>query len=223
MDIVIPLGSDSKWKNNELRYCLRGLEMYCKDMGNVVIVGEKPDWTTNVTHIPAKDLLTPTYNIWTKTLAAAQSHEVSDNFLFCNDDYFWLSDFTAKDYPYYYSDVTGNSPYKKILRRTMDVCQKSGLTSLNYDVHKPMIINKEQFIKAFEFFEWHLTIDQGLVIKSCYANLTGVDGEWCQDVKLYQGNVIPTEGMFSISDCIIDQSFKYFCSQRWPNPSKYEL
>ena len=223
MNIVIPLGTGTKWQNNELRYCLRGIEMYCKDADNIVIVGEKPEWITNILHIPAKDAHSPTLSIWNKVLLAAKCHEVSEDFFFCNDDYFWLSEFTFKDYPYYYTDVTGNSPYKKILRRTMDVCRKSGLTALNYDVHKPMIINKALFQETYEFFSWHLPIDQGLVMKSCYCNLQGVTGEWMQDKKLFRGNNIPEAGMFSISDDFIDQSFKYYCSQRWPEKSKYEI
>lgn len=223
MDIVIPLGSDSKWKNNELRYCLRGLEMYCQDLGQIVIVGEKPDWITNILHIPVKDTHTTTYNIWHKTLAAAKHPDVSDNFLLCNDDYFFLQAFISNTQPFYYTDVTGNTPYKKIVRHTLDICVKSGLSALNYDVHKPMIVNKAKFIEAYDYFEWHLAIHEGLVMKSCYANLAGVTGTWCSDIKLTHGCDIPDCDMFSISDDFIDGRFKQFCKERWPEKSKYEI
>jgi len=87
MNILIPLGDGSKWKNNELRYCLRGLEMYCRDLGQVIISGEKPDWIQNIIHVPCKDEHSPTLSIWNKTLAGSKE---TDEFLFCNDDYFFF-------------------------------------------------------------------------------------------------------------------------------------
>lgn len=220
MDACIPLGIDSRWKNNELCYCLRGLEMY-SDISDVWVIGDCPDWYIG-NHIPAKDAHIPTLSIWNKTFIAAQNIDVSDDFLFLNDDYFFLQPFKAAATPFQYTDVTGNTPYKKIVRHTLDICAKSGLTALNYDVHRPMIFNKAKFIEAYQFFEWHLPIDQGLVMKSCYANLAGVTGTKCNDLKLTQGCDVPDVDMFSISDDIIDPTFKYWCSQRWPEKSRWE-
>lgn len=220
-DCVITLGSDSKWKNNELRYCLRGLEMY-SDIDRVWLVGECPDWYIG-DHIEAKDTHTTTYNIWHKVLAASKHPEVSDNFLFINDDYFFLQPFKSALCPFEYTDVTGNTPYKKIVRHTLDICEKSGLTALNYDVHRPMIINKAKFIETYNFFEWHLAIHEGLVMKSCYANFAEVEGVFCTDIKLTHGCDIPNMDMFSISDEYITPAFKQYCSERWPEKSKWEI
>lgn len=49
----LPLGSGSKWGNNELRYMLRSLEKYWQDDFEVIIYGDpdcKPDWLQNVTY-----------------------------------------------------------------------------------------------------------------------------------------------------------------------------
>lgn len=191
------------------------------DVTDVWLVGEYPEWYTG-NHIVCKDTHTTTYNIWHKVLAAAQCPDISDDFLFINDDYFFLKPFKCADVPYEYTDVTGNTPYKKLLRHTLDICAKSGLPALNYDVHRPMIINKAQFIKAYDFFFWHLAIHEGLVMKSCYANLAGVEGQWCRDIKLTSGCDIPDVDMFSIADDFITPSFKQYCGERWVEKSRWE-
>ena len=219
MDIIIPLGIGSRWKNNELRYCLRSLEKNCIDLGNVIIVGEKPDWIQNVIHVPCKDAHIPTLSIWNKTLAGSYQ---TKEFLFCNDDYFFLKPFKAADYKNYYTDVTGNSPYKRILKRTVKLCEQSGLTSYNFDVHKPMVFNSALFQETYEYFKWHLGIDQGLVMKTCYGNLNEVKPEWIQDVKLFRGSQVPDVDMFSISDEFIDRWFKHYCETTWSEKSKFE-
>jgi hypothetical protein len=219
MDLLIPLGTGSKWKDNELRYCLRGLEMYCQDLDRVIISGEKPDWIQNIIHVPCKDAHSPTLSIWNKTLAGSKE---TDEFLFCNDDYFFLKSFIAAEYPNYYTDVTGNSPYKRILRRTIKVCEQSGLSEYNYDVHKPMRFNSAKFQETYKYFSWHLPIDQGLLMKSCYGNLHNIGGEYCNDLKPFHGCEIKDVDMFSISDEFLDRSFKNLCEVRWPLKSKYE-
>jgi len=219
MDILLPLGTGSKWNNNELRYCLRSLEQNCQDLGNVIISGEKPDWIQNIIHVPAKDAHIPTLSIWNKTLAGSKE---TKEFLFINDDYLFLKPFKAKSYPYLFGEVTGNSPYKRILRRTLKLCQQSGLQSFNFDVHKPMIINSAKFQQTYDYFKWHLSIDQGLVMKSCYTNLHGVKGIECQDIKLFRGHIIPDVDVVSISDEFIDRWFRDYCQNKWPNKSKFE-
>jgi hypothetical protein len=56
MDLVYVLGSGSRWGDNELRYSLRSVEKHLKGYNNVYLVGDKPDWVRNVTHIPKQDI-----------------------------------------------------------------------------------------------------------------------------------------------------------------------
>ena len=42
MDILYCLGEGSKWNNNELRYSLRSLEKFGKNVGNIYVVGYDP-------------------------------------------------------------------------------------------------------------------------------------------------------------------------------------
>ena len=49
IDWIIPLGTGSKSKNDELRLLLRSLERHARNLGRVVVVGDAlPDWLTGV-------------------------------------------------------------------------------------------------------------------------------------------------------------------------------
>ena len=55
MDIVIPLGTESRWHDNELRFTLRSIEKHLTGYRNVIIVGWCPPWVQNVVHIKKED------------------------------------------------------------------------------------------------------------------------------------------------------------------------
>ena len=52
MDIVIPLGTGSRWQNNELRFALRSIEKYLTGYDKIFIIGECPSYLQNIIHIP---------------------------------------------------------------------------------------------------------------------------------------------------------------------------
>ena len=55
IDVVYKLGLNPDWGNyEELRHSLRSLCNF-ENLGNVFIVGQKPDWIQEVIHIPALD------------------------------------------------------------------------------------------------------------------------------------------------------------------------
>jgi len=215
MHTVIPLGRGSKWNNNELKYSLRSA-----NYSELWLVGEKPEWI-NCNHIPHQDGGAPTLNIWNKVRKACLNPEVSDPFLFANDDYFYLRPI-PEDYPYYYGDLRGNNTYKKIAHYTMAILRKAGMTDYFYDVHRPMIIHKELFLAAYSYFEFHLKIGHGLVMKSCYGNFAEVNPVHCVDIKYAYWGGAPDVDMFSIGDGCIDLRFKAYCNQMWPDKSKFE-
>jgi len=216
LDIVIPLGTGSVWHNNELRYSLRGLTA----IDDLYLIGEKPDWL-DCGHIKHQDGNAATLNIWNKVKKACESSEISDPFLFANDDFFYLKPLDP-DYPNYYGQVTGNSPYKKIVRKTMSILEQNGLTTYFFDVHRPMIIHKDMFLRAYEFFSFHIRIGLGLVMKSCYGNYAELEGIEVQDMKLTYWNGEPDTDMFSIGDGCINVPFKAWCEDKYPVKSKWE-
>ena len=55
MDLLYVVGGGSKHNNAELRYSLRSIEKNCTGYDRVFIVGQKPEWVTNVEFYPCDD------------------------------------------------------------------------------------------------------------------------------------------------------------------------
>ncbi len=127
LSIVIPLGHGSRWQDNELRYCLRGIEenLQFKD---IWIIGRIPSWVKNVNFISFSDSENVSdHNIMKKVKVACEHPEITDRFLFANDDHFLLHKFDINNFPNYYDgtchDLLKNrhqSPYQRRVRNTMN-------------------------------------------------------------------------------------------------------
>lgn len=238
IDLVYPIGHGSLWNNNELRYSLRSVEQHLVGFRNVVIVGERPDWLTNVIHIPCPDLgRTRPEHIYRKILKACQSSEVSDDFLFMNDDFFYLQDRQADKIPWY-SDGTLDSviekerptkAYTRMLIHTRNWLENRGLPTIHYDIHVPCIYKKQEFIRVFQDVDW--SQGPGYVIKSMYANRVGVQPAFYEDCKINGPQeyiaaieyLVRDRFVFSIGDNVINEVFESFCNNYFPNKSNFEL
>src|SRR5688572_16798874 len=104
VDVVIPLGAQSRWGNSELKYMLRSMEKYLSNYKHVYIVGECPDWVKNVKYVFMPDQLTKTQNIMEKLRVACNIPELSEDFLYTQDDLFLLMKESADIYPNYMSN-----------------------------------------------------------------------------------------------------------------------
>ena len=56
LDIVIPLAKDKRTNYYELRMTLRSIEKNLTGYRNIIIIGERPTWITNIIHIPLPDI-----------------------------------------------------------------------------------------------------------------------------------------------------------------------
>lgn len=236
-DIVIPLGQGSRWNDNEIRYCLRSVAKYLPK-ARVFIVGYKPKWLNSVEHIPfvedsaqeAKER-----NIMRKILAACDHPGLSDDFLFMNDDFFLLKK-PPVNYPFYF-----DKPLEQKIeaRRTRDhywyaqvntckILKKEGLETLNYDVHFPIIYNKEKFRQVMSMYDW--SVKHGYVVKSLYCNTLEVEGKRAKDCKLITRKrkedfrlYVKGKHMFSIGDGAINGQLEFFLRELFPTPSRFEM
>ena len=105
MDILYTLGKGSAWQDNELRYSLRSIEKYGKNVGRIYIVG---DWCPGfinrdkVTFIkceqPYKDKFK---NILYSIVYACEHSDIAEEFLLSSDDHFYMQPTDFDDYPYW--------------------------------------------------------------------------------------------------------------------------
>lgn len=231
MDVVYILGNGSQWYNYEIKYSVRSIAKHCASP-NVFIVGEKPDFFdyNKITHFPFKDIHHTQRNIWEKVYYACTQKEINEDFLFINDDHFILSDFSG--YPYYYDGNLNkqdwfrcmhSNPYYTIVSRTYQLLNALNMPTLFYDIHTPMMINKQKFITCYNYFKNYLESFPGLVMKSTYCNFHNVEGVPLNDLKIksrldYKSlkKEIQNRIAFSISDRCCSQALLNLLNELYP-------
>lgn len=233
MDIVYPIGRGSQWYNNELRFSLRSVEKHLKGFQNIYIVGLKPNFCKNVIHAPYVEIHEKERNIMEKVKLACSIPELSEDFIFMNDDHLICKDIEAKDIGFYYSMtieemiLKRNAGFKYRAAMENTIKNLEGKPHLYYDIHTPIIYNKQKFVEVMDFANWE--VKHGNVVKSLYANSVDVEPIEMGDIKIngrFTEQDLETkfeERLFiSYSDRAICNSFKNILLKKYPNKSKYE-
>ena len=179
-DIVYVLGNGSRWSNNEIRFSIRSVFRNLTGIGKIVIVGQRPEGLKDYLHIDHPDEFGPTNadgNIIRKVLRACSDPRVSDKFLFINDDHIIMRASRVHSIPSFHKgDMTTYpegywklNPWRERLHRTLIALQEQNLTTLHFDCHTPIILEKGKFIDAMTRFDYASGI--GLTMKSLYGNI----------------------------------------------------
>lgn len=227
MDIVIALGTGSRWQDNELRYALRSIEKHLKGYGEVLLIGEKPKWIQNVKHYDVPDKPgRKNFSIFQKILTGCE-WVTGDDFLFWNDDHFLLKDLDVKDFKYWYDgdcflwSHKATGLYKKAITATNNLPGKNNYYT---DIHVPIVYNKHLFANLMQL-DW----SQEYVIKSAYTKQIDGPFELMPDFKVntwftqsqwigkLQGKLF-----FSIGSYAVNADFKILMEKLYSKKSKYE-
>lgn len=234
MDIVYILGSGSTWENNEIRFSLRSVEKNVKDLGNVFVVGEKPEWLQNVVHIPCTDSFGIKWrNAYKKIGLVCENPALASEFLLMNDDFFILKPIVGSEYPYYYSCVltqAGSIAKARFITTPEQVASHvsfRGKSVRNFSVHRPIRYNKEKFL-AMPKLDLTMT---GFSVRSFYANYYNVPGINCKDTNISPNMIISQiEKMTAertdisiFSDTARRPVFQNWIRQQFPTPSRFEI
>lgn len=225
MTIVYPLGKGSVLKDYELRMSLRSIEKYLTGYDKVVIVGEVPDWIQNIEHIPAGDhSKIGDENIMRKLTKACNDARVSDTFLYANDDHYLMTMFHVNHFPNFYHSTLedyfkkrGPDIYGRRADHTATRLKEQGHPTKFFDVHTPILIQKEDFIKNVTEAPWDKT---SFLVKSLYANSFNLEGTEEPDYKLQQPPQRPVKvfSTFPHMKCSVTR----YLREHFPNISKYE-
>lgn len=229
MDIVYALGKGSVLKDFELKMSLRSVVKNLSGVDQIWIIGNHPEWldTNHVNFIPLPDHSerVPDYNIMRKISCACEKANLSNDFIFFNDDHFLLSPFDTATFPYFYSGELENyikrrglDGYGRRANNTLKTLQRLGLPTKYFDIHTPIIYNKELFLKNVTSQDWNLK--DGFIIKSLYANSLKIEGVEMKDNKI---NHAPQQGdrIFSTFPRL-KASITRYLQEQFPEKSKYE-
>lgn len=237
MDVVIPLSRGSRWDDNELRYALRSLEMHMPDIGNVYVIGHRPWWANKqlkcVSLVDTPGIENKERNIYAKILYACGLPEITDDFLFMNDDHYLLEKFKGeyfweKTLQESYENRTSRDHYYYSLANTYGALMGTGRTTKNYDIHCPIIYNKDDFMLSVGSWNWK--VPYGYVIKSLYANTLKVKGTQYPDLKITKrmscndlDALVQGRKFFSIGDEAVNVDLGIYLNYLYQKKSRFEL
>ena len=215
--------------NEELRYSLRSVEKNFPHR-NVWFFGGKPrglepDKWMNI----EQNEKTKWKNTSMLLRKACKSDGVSDSFVLFNDDFYVMQ--PIESLPYYSDGTlaervnelksrhTSGSTYITRLMITEDLLNKRGLPTMNYALHVPMIIKKDEMLQTFDEFPG------GEMWRSIYGNHHKKPVVHMKDCKVYnRADDPPTDTVFLSS---ADTSFRFgkigaYVRCAFPDKCKYE-
>lgn len=159
--IAIPYVKDLA-QGIELRMALRSIAKHIRAQVNVVIIGDREPWMvedelilTVIEHERSSD--NPQIDVIEKLKMAIASPMVSDNFIWSNDDIYFVSPVTLADIEVLKAKETLNPSlfggiYAANMQRTVDLLTNANLPIRNFATHTPVMYNKEMLVELFERF-----------------------------------------------------------------------
>lgn len=235
-DLVFPVGKGSLWGDLEIRYALRSMEKHLTDFGNVWIIGYCPDFLKNVNHISyPDDQRCKEANIYRKVLRACQQEDISEDFLFCNDDHFLLADFVTSQFPFYYRTNLASyamrfkrgNRYRMAIVNAYRALKGKGYSLNSFDLHCPILFNKKKYLDVMPRYDWDQKVT--FIMKSMYANSIVIEGEKIADCKINAQissdeirAIIKGRKFFSMGNGAIGSAMREVLDELYPTPSKYE-
>lgn len=180
MDLVIPYKLNS---SDELRYMLRTVEAHLQ-VEQVWLIGDRPGWIQNVNHIPHRQMGSMYLNGANILYNACLHPDISDDFIYTNDDIFILK--TPKTL--YYNrgtyekvlETVYRTTHRRRMRMTYEFLEGVYKKPINYELHIPMIINKQKYLEATKYIKDMYKYNK----RSIYGNYVNYGGKVIKDVKV---------------------------------------
>ncbi len=179
-------------KGRELRYSLRSLENIKNWNGEVFVVGDREPWMNNLTVIAADKYPHRFSDVRAKYLAITRSPLIPNDFILMNDDFFVTERAEVK--PLHQGELSGGtSSWQQCKERTKVYLQSQGIAKpLDYDIHVPMIMNKDKLAEALKANEG-ATEHTYLANRSIYGNLHKIGGKEYVDGKTKSNAILNRE------------------------------
>lgn len=243
MDLLYLLGSGSRHNNVELKYSLRSIEMYCTGYKRVFLVGEKPEWITNVEYFPSDDLYDCTHkNMMKKILDACHYTDISEDFVMQGDDHFYVRPYDfSKIVPYekgelptQFKDREVAPKYRTSLIDTRNWLISHGYPYMNGSQHCGMWFRKSLFLEIesellLPAFGFKYGLESSSIMSAALNKHLGIPYEHRKDCKIkdfsseeHLQERIGDNFCFSIYDGAFNNGIEYILDKWYPKKSKYE-
>ena len=227
-DVVYILKADAQ--PDELRYSLRSI---CENMEfrKVWFYCGKPQGIE-----PDEYVSTPQVgNVkWERARSSlieiCKNDAITESFWLFNDDFYVLKPFDRTE-PYHVGELRDHvkrvearhngfiSGYTRRLRACEQLLKANGLTTTDYALHVPLLVEREKMLAAL------INYPTCPMFRSIYGNYARIGGTQRKDVKINEPNIIPDGDLDLLSSS--DKSFRgevgKFLADRFPEPCRYEV
>lgn len=241
VDIVYIVGRGSVWQNNELRFSLRSIAKYGKNIGRVIIAGECPKFIdkSTIVHVPCKDAGKVKHaNIMMKINAVIDALKMKQPFLISSDDHFLTCVTDFSNYPIISKGKLtveeGSGEYFRSLNQTRDWLMQRGLPIFKTNPHYNTWIDPKVFKRLLpDILEANETCaPDGIEINCAMGNTLihgGASYVTLKDCKVQEPHALDwwrqrlcERPALSIGDSALTRSFAAFLIETFPEQSPYE-
>ena len=227
-DVVYILKSDAA--PDELRYSLRSI---CENLNfrKVWFYCGKPDGLEPDVHVP---MIQTGSSKWEKArsslIAICKNEDITKKFWLFNDDFYVLKP-NKNTKPFHRGLLqdhvklierkrNGNgSSYSQQLKECDNQLHRAGLTTLDYALHIPILVERAKMLEALEMFP------NCPMFRSLYGNYAGIGGTFHKDVKVADParNINPELDFLSSNDKSFRGEVGKFLAERFPDPCRFEV
>ena len=214
----------------ELRYSLRSLEENLPH-GKVWFYCGKPKGIEPDEYVDRRQTGS---NKWQRVrsslVAICKNEAMTKKVWLFNDDFYLLAPVTKekpghrgliRDHYLNVEERHGGNPtgYTRQLRECERQLKEAGLTTLDYTLHAPMLIDREKMLETLKMFP------RCPMFRSLYGNYANVGGDFTEDCKVTDPETDVNAGaaFMSTSDKGFAGNVKAFLAARFPTPSRYEV
>lgn len=217
IDVVYVLGTGSIHDDVELKLSMRSVKKYLKNVRAIVVVGSIPRCedmpSYEFVHSPDASKCSQ-YNSMNKLLVAAQTPGITEEFIYMNDDFFFIEEMDAPTLPHYSSNdiathinwrAESPSAYSISLRHTLEQLKAGGHTTYDFELHAPMRMSKVKLLRTVSEFDWSREIKP--LLRSLYGNFHKLPITRVADLKMAEPNFrvdidrkLSGKNFFSIGD-----------------------
>lgn len=244
MDILYVIGSGSKWSNNEIRFSLRSVEKFGKNVGRIFVCGVNPGILSDkVIFVPCDDPYDCAHkNIMHKIDYVINHTDISDEFLLSSDDHFFVKPVDFDNYPLYKHECFGKvipnyvwqegDNYFYSLAETRKLLEDAGLPYFLTNPHCDTHISRSVWQKTAALRVAAMELPHGGEVNCIIGNQLIADGAKAvlyKDIKIMDfespadlERQIGDSHCFSIFDSAVRCGLEQYLLRLFPNPSKYE-
>ena len=214
----------------ELTYSLRSVEENFR-YRKVWFYCGKPRGLEPDVYVPMQQIGSSKWErVKSSLVEVCKNDDITKRFWLFNDDFYVLKPCTSTkpnhrglimDHVKHIESKHGgsSSTYSRQLARCDDQLHRAGLTTLDYALHIPLLVQRSKMLEALEMFP------SCPMFRSIYGNYAGIGGTFRKDVKIMEPTqaVDPDLDFLSSSDRSFRGKVGEFLAKRFPDPSRFEV